>query len=56
MINDYNKQDLEQKLKEGKIQAVEKSNDDVMTIGGNKGKKGKKPKQQAKPGESTKTF
>lgn len=57
LINDYNKQDLEQKLKEGKIQAVEKGNDEIVTVGGNKGKKGKKPKQQAKQGDaSSKTF
>jgi hypothetical protein len=47
MINEYNRQDLEQKLKDGKIQAVmNKKDDEVVQIGGKGGKKGKKQKQQ----------
>ena len=40
MKNDYMRQDLQQKLKDGKIQAVIKK-DESIQIGGNKGKKGR---------------
>lgn len=40
MILQYNKQDIEQKLKEGKIQAVERNEEENFKV--NKGKKGKK--------------
>lgn len=51
--NDYiaeqNRQELEQKLKDGKIQAAASKKDDMMVVGGGgKGKKGKKPKNQQK--------
>lgn len=50
MINDYNRQDIEQKLKDGKIQMVANKKDDgVMQIGGGKGKKGKGKKQNQNP-------
>lgn len=45
MINEYNKQDIAQKLTDGKLMAVEKKKDDLFG-GGNKGKKGKKQKTQ----------
>lgn len=43
LINEYNRQDIEQKLKDGKIQAVVKK-DEIMQIGGGKKNKGKKQK------------
>jgi hypothetical protein len=47
MINQFNKTDLDSKIKDGKILAVaSKKEETVTTIGGGKGKKGKKPKQQ----------
>jgi len=47
LINEYNRQDIEQKLKDGKILAVvNKKDDDAVVIGGGKGKKGKKQKTQ----------
>ena len=49
MINEYNKQDIAQKLNDGKLLAVEKKKDDLFVVGGgNKGKKGKKQKTQQK--------
>jgi len=45
LINEYNRNDIEQKMKDGNIKAVEKNSDqDTMQVGGGKGKKGKKPK------------
>jgi len=48
--NDYiaeqHRQELEQKLKDGKIQAAVSKKDDMMVVGGGKGKKGKKPRNQ----------
>lgn len=47
MINEYNRQDIEQKLKDGKLMAVQSKKDDMLIVGGGgKGKKGKKNKQQ----------
>jgi len=40
------RQDLQQKLKDGKIQAVIKKDESIQIGGGNKGKKGKKQRQQ----------
>lgn len=56
MVSEYNRQDLEQKLKDGKIQVAVKQNDNMIVIGGGKGKKGKKPKAQAKPAGESKSF
>ena len=47
-INDYNKQDIDQKLKDGKILMAAPKKEEVTIIGGGKGKKGKKPKAQTK--------
>ena len=48
-INDYNKQDIDQKLKDGKILMAAPKKEDITIIGGGKGgKKGKKPKNQVK--------
>lgn len=56
MINDYNKQDLEQKLKDGKILAVHSKKEETMTIiGGGGKKKGKKQKTQQKA-DTSKQF
>lgn len=49
--NDYiaeqHRQELEQKLKDGKIQAAVSKKDDLTVVGGGgKGKKGKKPRNQ----------
>jgi len=44
MKNDYMRQDLQQKLKDGKIQAVIKKDENIQ-MGGGKGKKGKKQRQ-----------
>lgn len=46
LINEYNRQDIEQKLKDGKIQAVVKK-DEGIQIGGGKKNKGKKPKAES---------
>lgn len=45
MINQFNKTDLDSKIKDGKILMAAPKKDDVTVIGGGKGKKGKKPKQ-----------
>ena len=45
LINEYNRQDIEQKLKDGKLMAVESKKDEMLVVGGGKGKKGKKNKQ-----------
>jgi len=45
MIAEYNRQDIEQKLKDGKIQAMYKKDDGIVKVGGGKGKKGKKQRQ-----------
>lgn len=55
---DYNAEqrraDLEQKLKDGKIQAAASKKDDLMVVGGGgKGKKGKKQKNQQNTGPTT---
>lgn len=53
MINEYNKTDLNQKMKDGKILLAAPKKEEVTVIGGGgKGKKGKKPKA-AKAAEST---
>lgn len=52
MINQYNRQDLDQKLKDGKIQMAVKQADTIVV---NK-KKGKKPKAQNKANDAPKTF
>lgn len=46
MINEYNKTDLESKIKDGKIMAAAPKKEEFTQIGGGKGKKGKKPKAQ----------
>jgi len=47
MINEYNKNDLDTKMKDGKILLAQPKKEEVTVIGGGgKGKKGKKPKQQ----------
>lgn len=57
LINEYNRNDIEQKMKDGKIQAVQKDSDaGAMQIGGGKGKKGKKPKPQNKQSDMPKAF
>ena len=43
-INQYNQQDLSQKMKDGKILAAAPKKEEMTIIGGGKGKKGKKPK------------
>lgn len=53
MITDYNKRDIEQKLKEGKIQMAVKQQEDNFVS--NK-KKGKGKKQQQKQADSSKVF
>lgn len=56
LINEYKKQDIAQKLNDGKLMAVEKKKDELFTVGGgNKGKKGKKQKNQQKQ-EATDSF
>lgn len=55
MISEFNRQDIEQKLKDGKIQAVESKKDDTVQVGGGKGKKGKKNKKEVKQ-EQAETF
>jgi len=46
MINEYNKNDLDTKMKDGKILLAQPKKEEVTVIGGGgKGKKGKKPKQ-----------
>ena len=52
-INEYTRQDIDQKLKDGKIQAAVKKDESVMSIGSKGGKKGKKQNKQK---EATKTF
>jgi hypothetical protein len=48
-IKDYNKQDIDQKLKDGKILMAAPKKEEITIIGGGKGgKKGKKPKAQVK--------
>ena len=54
-INEYNRQDIEQKLKDGKIQAVSKKDDSVMSVGAKGGKKGKK-QNKPKQSEGPKSF
>lgn len=44
------RQDLQQKLKDGKIQAVVKKDESMQVGGGNKGKKGKKARVQKTDG------
>lgn len=46
-IKDYNRQDLDQKLKDGKILMAAPKKEELTIIGGKGGKKGKKPKAQA---------
>jgi len=53
LINEYNRQDLDQKLKDGKIMAVHTKKEEVVVIGGGKGKKGKKPKAQKTEAKAT---
>ena len=53
MINEYNRQDIEQKLKDGKLMAVHKKEDSVVQIGGGKGKKGKKKNTQKNEASSS---
>ena len=55
MISEFNRQDIEQKLKDGKIQAVESKKDDTVQVGGGKGKKGKKNKKETRQ-EQAETF
>lgn len=47
MIAEYNRQDIEQKLKDGKILAVHSKKEEGMLVvgGGGKGKKGRKQRQ-----------
>jgi hypothetical protein len=48
LINEYNRQDIEQKLKDGKLMEAHTKHEDMMFVGGGgKGKKGKKNKQHA---------
>lgn len=54
MINDFNRQDLEQKLKEGKIQMAVKQTEDAFSV--NKKNKGKKAKTQQSKQAEVKTF
>ena len=54
LINEYNRNDIEQKMKDGKIKAVEKVSDNDMIQ--SKGKKGKKPKAQNKQSDQPKAF
>lgn len=42
MIAEYNRQDIEQKLKDGKISAQHKKDEGMVVVGGGKGKKGRK--------------
>ena len=46
LIAEYNRQDIEQKLKDGKISAQHKKDDGVVQVGGGKGKKGKKSRKE----------
>ena len=47
MISQFNKQDIDQKLKDGKIMAAQPRKEDMMIVGdGGKKKKGKKAKNQ----------
>ena len=48
LISEFNRQDIEQKLKDRKIEAVESKKDETVQIGGGKGKKGKKNKREPK--------
>lgn len=50
MIAEYNRQDIEQKLKDGKIQAVHKKEENIIKVGGGKGKKGRKQRQPKNDG------
>jgi hypothetical protein len=54
MINEFNKTDLDSKIKDGKIMAAAPKKEE-FAVGGGKGKKGKKPKA-AKAAETNGTL